>query len=270
MQIKLDVQGLEKVKKELGALASGQFRNAVARTLNMVGGRVAKNLRAEMESAFDRPTPYTLRSIRTNVATAQQLDVTIAPTYMGGKGIDPQKFLKAQADGGRRRDKRAESAFRKAGILPGGYQLVIPKDPYPGSDDGRGNLRGPFIAQLISYFQAFSEQGYKANMKDKRIKKLANRGRTQDGYKTINGVVYFVSYGRLRGTHLAPGIWAKSGIHGSNVKPVAMFTRAGTYQRRLDLEKVVQQTDVSGLFNKWLRGNLRDEYRAIQSNGMGD
>ena len=105
------------------------------------------------------------------MAKPDKLSVTIEPAYMGGKGIDPQKILNAQAWGGRRHDKRSEVALRRAGILPTGYQTAIPDDarggPYPGSDDGRGNLRGAFLVQLISYFRAFGEQGYKANMSAK-------------------------------------------------------------------------------------------------------
>ena len=58
------------------------------------------------------------------LATAAKLSVTIEPTYMGGKGIDPQKILDAQTWGGRRRDKRSEVALKRAGILSAGYQTA--------------------------------------------------------------------------------------------------------------------------------------------------
>lgn len=107
----------------------------------------------DLRAVFDRPTDYILRSPRVRMATAAKLSVTIEPTYIGGKGIDPQKILDAQTRGGRRRDKRSEVALKRAGILPAGYQTAIPSDdrggPYPGSDDGKGNLRGAFLVQVI-------------------------------------------------------------------------------------------------------------------------
>jgi hypothetical protein len=266
--IQINVKDLDKVKRELAELSSGRLRQAVATTLNQVAGRVGRSMRQEMVRAFDRPTPYTLRSVRVDPASTDRLAVSVRPTYLGGKGVDPQQFLRAQAQGGMRKLKRSERALQRVGVLPAGYYTAIPKLPFPGSDDGRGNLRGPFLVQLLSYFQAFGEQGYRANMTDKRKARLANRGLSAAGYKQIGGVEYFASYGRLRtsargqASPLAPGIWAKSGTGGAVVRPVLMFVRAPRYSVRLDLAKVARQTNPSALFSRWLRGNIRDQYRA--------
>lgn len=257
MQLKLEIQGLEKVQQQLRKLASTEIKNAASKALNDVAFGIRKTMQDEMKRVFDRPTPYIINSVRVTQATPEKLEATIKPTYMGGKGVDPQKILSAEVNGGARRDKKSEKLFRNAGILPGGYITVIPKNPFPGSDDGRGNLRGPFLAQLIAYFNAFGEQGFKANMKDKRRDKLANRGVSEHGYKTINGVVYFVSYGRLRSQHLAPGIWAKSGIHGSNVKPVLMFVKAASYKPRLRMEAILQREQWQQKFESRMRFRIR-------------
>lgn len=268
MQVNLNIQGLEKVKKELDALSSGGLRTAVAATLNQVGYTVRKAMQTEMAAVFDRPTPYTLRSVRVSPATLDKLQAVVEPTYMGGKGVDPQKYLQAEVFGGARTYKRSEKALRSAGILPPGYYTAIPRTPFPGSDDGRGNLRGPFMVQLLSYLQAFGEQGYKANMTARRKTALAKRSVTPGGANMIGGVEYFVSYGKLRSSAngktspLAPGIWARSGIHGSNVRPVLMFVRQPNYKVRLDLDKIRRDTNPKALMAKWLRGNIRDQYRA--------
>lgn len=260
MQLKLEIKGLEKVQKQLQKLAQSGIKEAASKALNDTAFKARKTMQDEMQSVFQSPTPYILRSVQVKKATPESLEATIAPTYMGGKGVDPQKILRAEAEGGPRRDKRSEKLLRAAGILPAGFQTAIPRDPFPGSDDGRGNLRGPFLVQLISYFQAFSEVGHRANMTQKRKDKLANRGVSQNGYKTINGFVYFVAYGRLRGGrtgHLAPGIWAKSGIHGSNVNPVLMFVRTPSYAPRLSMEKIVQKAQLQAEFEKKLRYHIR-------------
>lgn len=260
MQLNLEIKGLEKVQEQLKRLSQDGIKQAASKALNDTAFKARKAVQDTMKSVFDRPTPYIVKSVQVKMATPDSLVAEIAPTYMGGKGVDPQKILAAQALGGSRRDKRSEKALRAAGILPNGFQTAIPQDPFPGSDDGRGNLRGPFLVQLISYFQAFSEVGSKSNMTKKRKEKLANRGITQNGYKTINGFVYFVAYGRLRGgrtSHLKPGIWAKSGTHGSNVKPVLMFVRSPNYTARLSMEEIVKKNDLQGEFEKKLRYHIR-------------
>lgn len=268
MQLKLEVKGLEKVQAQLRKLSQSGLKEATSKALNDVAFTVRKGMQDHMQSVFDRPTPYILKSVQVTKATPDSLEATVAPTYMGGKGVDPQKILRAQVEGGSRRDKRSEKLLRSAGILPNGYQTAIPKDPFPGSDDGRGNLRGPFLVQLISYFQAFSEVGSRSNMTQKRKDKLANRGLNQDGHKTINGVVYFVAYGRLRGgrtAHLAPGIWAKSGTHGSNVKPVVMFVRAPSYASRFSMEQLIQKEQIQSKLESRLRYQIRLAVEKMES-----
>jgi len=266
MQLKLEIQGLEKVQKQLQQLGQTGLKEAAAKALNDVAFKVRKSMQDEMRSVFKDPTPYILKSVQVEKATPASLTATVAPTYMGGKGVDPQKILRAEVEGGPRRDKRSEKLLRSAGILPVGYQTAIPREPFPGSDDGRGNLRGPFLVQLISYFQSFSEIGHRANMTKKRKDKLANRGVSANGYKTINGVVYFVAYGRLRSgptSHLAPGIWAKSGIHGFLAKPVLMFVRSPSYAPRLSLEKIIQKSQIQAEFEKRMRYQIRTAFEKM-------
>lgn len=266
MQLSLEIKGLEKVQEQLKRLSQGGIKQAAAKALNDTAFKVRKTMQDQMKSVFHEPTPFILKSVQFKSATPDALEVTIQPTYMGGKSVEPQKILAAEVFGGRRRDKRSEVALRNAGILPRGYQTAIPETPFPGSDDGRGNLRGPFMVQLISYFQAFSEQGYSANMTKKRKEKLANRGLNKNGYKTINGFIYFLSRPqnmkgvfdhKERTLHLAPGIWAKSGTHGCNVRPVLMFVRTPRYAPRLSMEEVATKSNPHAEFEKRMRYHIR-------------
>lgn len=272
MQINLSITGLDKVQKQLSRLSDRGIKEASAKAINDTAYRVRATMQKEMDSSFDQVTPYVRKSVWIELATPDKLSATILPTYYGGKGIDPQKILSAQEAGGRRRDKRVEAALRRVGILPAGYQTVPPKDPLPGSVDARGNFKGSFIVQLISYFQGFAEQGHHANMKDKRKAKLANRGLTESGYKTINGFVYFIAKGQAmkgvhdrteRTLHLHPGIWAKSGIHGSNVKPVIMFTKAGNYTPRFSMDRIGKAADVDNHLAKRMRYRIRQAAEAL-------
>lgn len=216
-----------------------QARFAAMRAINETAKDVQAGIKAEIMRVFDRPTPYITSSFRiTTWATRDRLEAVIEPKYIGGKGVDPNSVLAAEISGGTRRLKRSEVALQRAGILPRGMVTVpgagAPLDQY-------GNLKGSFIVQLLSYFQAFSEQGYKANMTDKRKAQLAKRRVSASGFRQIAGVEYFVAYGKLRGGrsgHLHPGIWSRTGTHGAVVKPILMFVRQATYRPRLDIDRI--------------------------------
>lgn len=259
VRLNIRIQGQAEVEKLLGTLSGPQAKSAYAAALNDTGYQGRRAQQKAMRAKFDRVTPFIERSPKVFPATPDDLSVAIAPTMhtkrlptTGGKvGVDPQDVLQAQEHGGRRADKRSEVALRRAGILPNGFQTAIPKTPYPGSDDGRGNMRGAFVAQLISYLQASGEQGYKANMTDKR-KRAVHKGTAK-----TTGRRYFVSYGRMRGQHLAPGVWAASGTHGSDVRPVLMFVRIGTYTPRLNQDEIAAGANLQEYLDKRVRFRIR-------------
>lgn len=246
--------GLASVEHLLRKLSSREAKQCYAEGMNDGGFQARREWQREFRQQFDSPTPYILKSVYVRKATPERLSVDIEPTYFGGKGVDPQKILQAQEFGGGRRDKRSEAALRRTGILPSGYQTSIPETPFPGSDDGRGNLRGGFLVQLLSYFRAMGEQGYRANMTDKR------KARLHKGTKAREGVRYFVAYGPLRSgpsSHLAPGIWAATGRDGFIVRPVLMFVRDGSYEPRISRQRVADRADLDNYIGRRVRYRIR-------------
>ena len=271
LQLTIRTENLDEVREALARLSGPQARQAYANAINDTAFKVRGEMQKELRSRFDRVTPFIGNAPKVFKATPDKLTASIAPTLdsrnmpsTGGKvGVDPQQVLQAQEFGGRRRDKKSEVALRRAGILLPGWQTAIPRDPYPGSDDGRGNLRGAFITQLLSYLQAFGEQGYKSNMGDKRKRNMRNQQgigniSTRKVYKTTLGVRYFVSYGRSRDHHLAPGIWAASGTHDVRIKPVLMFVRPGTYRPLISMERIAQAADLQDYLDKRVRARVRN------------
>lgn len=221
-----------------------QVRFAAAGAINGTLYAARTALQREMRAEFDRPTPYVLRSVLVRQASPDKLRGEVYVDFFGsGKGVAPEKILTAEVFGGRRRAKRSEVAFQRIGLLPRGFGMVPAKGV---KLDAYGNVPGSFLVQLISYFGAFSEQGYRANMTPRRKANLARRGVTERGFKTIRGVEYFVSRGKGerngRQQHLAAGIWQRSGIHGSTIAPVFFFVRLPTYWRRFDFHAVAQAT----------------------------
>ena len=267
--ISLDIKavGLKQVERYLRDLDRNQIPKIMAKALNDVGFSVRRSFQKELEDNTEGGvTPYIRSSVWVDQARPDRLGIRVWPRYLGGKsGVDPERVINAQFYGGERNEKRSERALRLAGILPPGYYTVIPRNPYPGSHDGRGNLKGSFIVRLLSYFQAFGEQGYRANMTAKNKAKLAGRTKVkaENGreYTNIGGVAFFVSYGPLRSgrtNHLEPGIWAKSGIQGGILKPVVIFVRKPNYKPgKYDLDRITKAANVQDRFERSVRREVR-------------
>lgn len=199
----------------------------------------------DMPRAFDRPTPYTLNSLYTEAATVQTMQARVAvKSRAGNSAVPSENFIFPEVFGGARREKRFERALRYAGVLARGHYAVTARQSE--LMDTFGNTAAKRIVQLLAYFQAFTEQGYRANMGAKGKARLAKRGRTKAGSRTIGGVEYFASHGpgerNGRRQHLAPGIYRRRGVHGSDIAPVLVFVRRPpTYRPRLDFDGLARQ-----------------------------
>lgn len=209
-----------------------QVPYATSLALNRTASAIQKALVEQMGQVFDRPTPYTLRSLRLQRATKQNLTASVAYKDFAGKGTAASKYLRPQVDGGKRRQKRFENALGRIG--PSGYYV-----PAGGADqDAYGNMSRGQIVKLLSYLQAFGEQGYRANATDKSRARTAKVRRSEAGYRRINGVVYFISRGKgtvsgNRTQHLPAGVWRKTGTHGADVAPVLLHVDNVNYTKRL-------------------------------------
>lgn len=282
MQLTTNILGVDRVQKQLQALTERQIREASAKALNDAAFQLRRDMQAHMRTTFDRVTPFIERAPRIFMATADKLEATVMPTYRsdegstGGKiGVDPQHVLQAQEYGGRRADKRSEVRLRKAGILPNGYQTAIPAQPFPGSDDGRGNLRGPFVTQLLSYLQAFGSDGYRANMGKAGLKRMHERGGKANSFMgPVRGRRYIVTYGGMRGgarqtkrgdfdqrmANLPAGIWAVQGTGGVDVRPVLMFVKQGAYKPLLQLDSLRNDAARVEYLGRRFRYHIRSAY----------
>lgn len=244
---------IEEVIKSLNA-EQKQVMFAAGGALNDLAFSARKKQINQFETKFENATPATFASLRVfGKASRTNLQVAVGLTDLGSKsgaaGMDAERAIGHHFTGGVRKFKRFEAAFYRLGYLATGENIVPAKDSWAITLDRFGNIKGGFIVQLISYFAGFSEQGYKANMTDKRKASIAKAERSKSGFMAIRGVVYFVVPSRSRqggqgrfDQHLPPGIWAKRGTHGSNIAPVVLFVKRGQYQKRFDLADVVRDT----------------------------
>ncbi len=288
MNLSIRIENLDKVREALGRLSGAQAKQAYANAINDAAFKAQAAMRAELRSNFDRVTPFIAGAPKVFKATADDLTASIRPTLdtrkvwsKGGKvGVDPQDVLQAQEFGGRRRDKRSEVVLRRAGWLPDGYQTVIPDTPFPGSDDGRGNLKGKFLQSVLSFLQTYQGgQGFKQNMNASSVAnvkqygrgKITKRQKEQAG--PFMGRTYFIAGGRAAVTwdnqkyrigasktaHLQPGIWAAMGVGKSRqLRPVLMFARAGTYRPRISMDRVVKSMQLQDYLDRRVRRRIRN------------
>lgn len=241
---------IERVVRQVASRVERQVPFATAKALTRTAQSVRDEERAHMASVFDRPTPWTLNSLFVRSATKANLQAEVSFKEPGSKGTDPSRVLRHHIRGGSREWKRFELALKRIGVLLPTWAAV----PGEGAKmDAFGNMSRGQIVQLLSYLQAFGEQGYRANITERGRSRLARRGRTEGGYSRIGGVEYFVSrgpgqwfgagswkHGRVQ--HLAPGVWARSGMWGGNIKPVLMFVPMPSYTARFKFYEVAQRT----------------------------
>lgn len=250
--IKVSIEGVEAIKVMMQRQQRA-IREAAVGAINDLAYEVNAEIKRQMQAKFKGgATRYTLAAFKVEKATPDNLTAIVRlRTDSPGKSRDYDKVLGHLFTGGTRRWKLMEGAFRRIGVLDNGYIMTVPRNSsWANPLDGFGNPKPSLIVQLIAYFNAFGEQGYKANMTDKRRRSLAKVGKSSGGYKTINGVQYFISRGRGmwygRQQHLPAGIWAKRGVHGVDVAPVFLFVRVGTYDRVIDLDALG-----TGIVRRW-------------------
>lgn len=228
--IQVKITGIEKFKTRLSAIP-GQIAFATAKALTKAAQAVQEKQKHEMRDSFDRPTHYTLSSVYIKPARKDKLVAAVGIKDFAAKATPAVKFLLPGVKGGVRRMKRFEKALQAVGAMPAGFRAV------PGSAaqmDMYGNIKPSQIVQILSWFKAFPEMGYKANMSGKR------RASLQKGSKTKQGFAYFS--GRPGG-RLPDGVWQRFNFaKGSAIKPVLIFVRSVHYQKIFDFYYVAQKT----------------------------
>lgn len=228
ISVKVDISGLE---RRLQRLANEQVPFAMAKALTATAKLVVEAEKREMRDVFDRPRQNTLNSLYIKSASKQRLVAVVGIKDFAGKGVAASKYLAAQIKGGNRRLKRFEKALQIVGVMPHGF-VAVPGDA--AKIDGDGNMEGGQIVQILSFFKAFPEMGYRANMTPKGRKALAKDKKSHKGFS------YFVGQ---PGDRLPFGIWQRFSFYGgSAIKPVIMFVPYANYEANFDFYYVARKT----------------------------
>ncbi len=268
---------LKAVMAGLDDVARRQVPFATSRAINETAKIIAKDGNKLVASVFERPLPRTASAVKVfQGATKERLSAVVnvydgqrgfAPddprALSAGKGsVFPNRYLSAQIEGGRRANKRFENALIKAGVMPQGMQAVFAKRS--GYLDQYGNLSGARINQILSWFKAFPEVGFRANMTDRsRTNAMLGRknkrtGETSFGKGRRYGFSYFVSRGERSGglqMRLPEGVWERNYPNGpagkSFIKPVLLFVKPGNYAKRFDFYRAMQRSIDANLPEQW-------------------
>lgn len=215
------------------AKLTGQMEFATALALTRTAQAVKKELEAEIDRVFDRPTSWTRRSLFLQPARKNNLDARVwIKDGWGWKTTPPERYLRPHIYGGSRTVKRFERALQIRGILPPGMVTV------PAADarlDAYGNMSRGQIVQILSYFSAFEEKGFRANITEEGKRRRARSTRRRIG----------TAYFALQRPHgkLKPGIYQRYHLaHGSAVKPVMLFIKDPKYRPRFDFFGAGQRT----------------------------
>lgn len=203
----------DRLDRRLSDFERRQLPFAAALGLTRVAQRTRAELREEMQSAFDRPTPFTLNSVAVRPATKAKLESSVFFKEWAPKGVPAGRYLKPQIRGGPRTDKGSERKLRAAGVLPGGYFMM----PAKGAQiDGYGNVKRGQVVKVLSAVRALSTAGSSGNQNGQ------GRGkRRSESY-------FAVKPGARNG--LPPGIYRRTPQGGHIL--VFIFAKQPTYRAR--------------------------------------
>lgn len=223
MKMTIGVTGLDQATRELAERFSARRLSAIAATAaTRVANEIRVEVQDEMKRVFDRPTPYTLRSVRVKAATASN---PVAEVFISEQKAprdpSPAVVLEPQVEGGPRGTKGLELALRRLGVLPSGW-LVVPSKSLP--LDAYGNISRGIVQQVIAQLRHQVDVG-----------PTNARGIVKAIRKTGGKFIVFKPGGKT-----APGVYIAD-VAGRNVSPVFMFVSKASYRRRLDFYGIAKR-----------------------------
>lgn len=218
--------------QRLEGMRARQIPFALALTLTRTAQAMQVAEAIELKYAFDRPTPFTQRSVFIRGATKKKLEAYVFLRDEASRGTPPVKYLAPGVYGGPRRVKRFERALVSAGILFSN-ELAVPGAYAP--IDAYGNIRGSEITRILSAVRGSSDA-------------TQNRRRGKRGS-------YFAGAVRAQGAAFGDagtrGIWKREG---RDILPVMIFVDRGgvDYRKRYDFFGVIEQViDRGELRKQW-------------------
>ncbi|MBW5416122.1 MULTISPECIES: hypothetical protein [unclassified Pseudomonas] len=221
--IKVESSNLGSQLAFLTDLEQNQLPYAMALALTRTAQEAKAAIEQEMQSVFDRPTRYTMNSLRLIPAKKNRLEARVWVKDEADKAAPATKWLTPEVYGGSRPDKRSEAMLKARGILPQGKYVV----PGKGAQlDQFGNMKRGQLTKALSGIGGFTEVGYSANATD-----------SSQSRRKGNAKRFFV----MRNGKVPIGIAQRTGRKKDQISILLAFVDKPRYGKRLDFFGVGQR-----------------------------
>lgn len=236
---------IEPAIKTLKEFSDRRIRAVIATAITRTANEVKQDWVRQMQTSLDRPTPYTLRSIRVKRADANTMTAVVDLKDSGRAGeTQPSEYMAVQEKGGDRNLRKFERALVSGGNMPRQHKIV---PAYGAKLDAYGNISRGQIVQVLVQLGKNLSAGYQRVISKSDAKRLKAAQRSKRRYVAIlkatpdNGMKQPGIYEVLR---------AKTGIE--SLQPVFWFVQTAKYARRTHLveygatyakARIVQEVD---------------------------
>lgn len=246
---------LELVQRQLPAAVPYVKATFLTNAAQGVQGAIKKQLPV----SFDRPTPFTVRSVWIKPAGKLTPKAEVYfPESRENAGRGKREYIRPGAEGAAaRRQKRSEALLVKAGVLPPGWVTVPGGYAMRNLLDGFGNMKGSYYAQIIQNLQLKTKvQKFARGISAKSMKRAARMGVENEFFAVTPGKNALAKGGGW----LPPGVYRRTGKGGRELLQYLKFVRKAAYQPRINIEKVARAD---------LKANANTHFSAAWSGVIG-
>jgi hypothetical protein len=153
-----------------------------AKALTFTAEAVQKHLVEEMKIVFDRPAPFTLRSLYKISARPNNLLARVFFKDFAGKGTPAATYLMPQVYGGPRKAKRSERALQAGGLILGS-QFIVPGRDQPLNK--YGNITQGKITSILSGLKASPDPYQNVTQRSRKRRTSSYFVIREDGTPTV-------------------------------------------------------------------------------------
>jgi len=233
---KIDIsEALELVQRQLPAAMPYVKATFLTNAATGVQGAIKK----QMPVAFDRPTPFTVRSVWVKPAQKSTPKAEVYfPESAANSGKSRREYIRPGTEGASARSqKRSEMLLVKAGVLPSGWVTVPGSYAMRSLLDGFGNMKGQYYRQIIRNLQLKTLETRLAKPISKPSMKRAARMGVENEFFAVTPGKNALAKG---GGWLPPGVYRRTGKGGRELLQYLKFVRKAAYRPRLEVQRIAR------------------------------
>lgn len=220
MNVTLEVD-VASFRRNLAGFSDRRIAAAISTALTRTAWELREDWNKQLRSNLQQPTPYTMRSVKVQTATAQKLEAATFVSQQGRPGeVVPAEYLGTQERGGDRNLRKFERALVAKGAMPSGHRAL------PGQYakiDGFGNVTRSQIVQVLNQIAgADVSVGYRRVIGKTEAKRAQAARRSGRLYVAIPKKI----------GQLEAGIYERKQ---RQLLPVFFFVDRTTYRKKLNL-----------------------------------